>query len=934
MSSLAAIPDQPRCRRCHGFINPKRSYHGFCLPCLLNPAIEPDHLPEPLHTSRFEPYEILKHSDGSFVELGRGSMGVTYRALDTNLQLPVALKVIDFKVAGQEINWERFLREARAAARLRHPHVVNVLYYGVASDGQCYYAMELVEGETLAERVRRSGPLPVSEALEIIAQVASALLAAEKQGLVHRDLKPANLMLLTGPGINVKVIDFGLAKIVGTQDPPDRITHDGFIGTPAFASPEQFSGEEIDQRSDYFSLGSTLFYLLTSTPPFKADQIPELAGQMNDRRALMARLRAARVPLPVRKLVHSLLSAAPADRPQNGQALVEDISKCQQTVGRNRPPSRKTYYAIATGCGLLAATTLVVWQRALPTNDNSAKSIAVLPFDNLAPGHDDSYFADGIQDDILTNLAKIADLQVISRSSVQAYRDMANRPLPQEIGQALHVRYLLNGSIQREGNRIRLTAQLEEAQTGRELWAERYDGELTDVFTIQAELSEAISQELRAKLSTAEKSSIGEIPTRDLAAYELYLHAKELIEHYDRDTQSTESLYSGVRLLEEAAHRDPNFALAWSALASAHDDLYSHNTDHTESRRKAAETALETALRLRPDLGEVHLEQAHHLLATTKDYAAIRRELNIARRTLPNSAYLFGFLANIASRQGEWREAVRDYERASALDPKNAGLIADLNGIYDFHRQYDVVRRSLSDVARVGANAESIAFRKALLNWQQKGDTLGFHALFDEPAGSLRAVGIDTLIKINSAVSDKNFADAEKILEADPQQAFEADTRKFACRAFVLGWIKKSAGDEQAARSAFENSRSPQLAYVQQWPDDPNPLMMLAFNDAALGHKEEALKEGLQAVSMCPISQDAVDGPVLAFDLAQLYVWAGEPELAINQLESLEQVPRAFTFGDLAMPDWDPLRYDPRFQKVVSQMKPIPIVNRSEGARN
>jgi serine/threonine protein kinase len=934
MSAPALIPEPRTCRRCQAAINPERSYHGYCLPCLLNPALESDNPFEPDQTSRFEPYEILKHSDGSFVELGRGSMGVTYRALDTNLQLPVALKVIDFKVAGQEINWERFLREARAAARLRHPHVVNVLYYGVASDGQCYYAMELVEGETLAERVRRSGPLPVSEALEIIAQVASALLAAEKHGLVHRDLKPANLMLLSGPGINVKVIDFGLAKIVGSQDPPDRITQDGFIGTPAFASPEQFSRQDIDQRSDYFSLGSTLFYLLTGTPPFKADQIPELAEKMNDHRSLTVRLRGLRVPLPVGKLVDSLLSAAPADRPQNGQALVEAISTCQQAFGRNRPVSRKTYYAIASFCALLAATTLVVLQRALPTNDDSAKSIAVLPFDNLAPVHDDSYFADGIQDDILTNLAKIADLQVISRSSVQAYRDMANRPLPQEIGRALHVRYLLNGSIQREGNRIRLTAQLEEAQTGRELWAERYDGELTDVFAIQAELAEAISQELRVKLSTAEKSSIGEIPTRDLAAYELYLHAKELIERYDRDTQSTESLYSGVRLLEEAVHRDPNFALAWSALASAHDHLYSHNTDHTDSRRKAAETALETALRLRPDLGEVHLEEAHHLLATTKDYAAIRRELNIARRTLPNSAYLFGLLANIASRQGEWREAVRDYERASALDPKNAGLIAGLNGIYDFHRQYDVVRRSLSDAASVGANAESIAFKKALLNWQEKGNTSGFHALFDEPAGSLRAVGIDTLIKINSAVVDKNFADAEKILEADPQQAFEADSRKFACRAFVLGWIKKSEGDEQAARAAFESSRSPQLAYVQQWPDDPSPLMMLAFNDAALGHKDEALKEGRQAVSMRPISQEAVAGPLLAFDLAQLYVWAGEKELAIKQLESLEQVPRALTYGDLAMPDWDPLRSDPRFQKVVSQMKPIPIVNRSEGARN
>ena len=934
MSALASTNKHQICRRCLRNLDPKRSYRGYCLPCLLNPAREPDDTLEPESPTRFEPYEILTHSDGSFVELGRGSMGVTYRALDTNLQLAVALKVIDFKVVGQEINWKRFLREARAAARLRHPHVVNVLYYGVASDGQCYYAMELVEGETLAERVRRSGPLPVTDALETIAQVASALLAAEKQALVHRDLKPANLMLLNGPGINIKVIDFGLAKIVGSQEPSDRITHDGFSGTPAFASPEQFSGEAIDHRSDYFSLGSTLFYLLTGAPPFKADQIPDLPGQMNDRRRLTSRLKAARIPLPVQKLALCLLNVAPGDRPQNGPALVEAIARAQQGIARTKRTGPKTYWAVSILFGLLLAATLFWVQRGTLTIESSDKSIAVLPFDNLSPARDDSYFADGVQDDILTNLAKIADLQVISRSSVQAYRDSANRPLPGEIAQALHVSYLLYGTIQREGTRMQLTAQLEEAQTGRELWAERYDGELTDVFTIQAELAEAISQELRAKLSTAEKGSIGEIPTRDLAAYELYLHAKELVANYDHDTQSTESLYSAVRLLEEAVQRDPSFALAWSTLAKVHDDLYSHNTDHTETRRATAETALQTALRLRPDLGEVHLEQAHHLLVTTSNYPGIRRELDIARRTLPNSAQLFGLLASIASRQGEWREAVQDYERASALDPKNADLILALNGIYDFHRQYDEVRRSLSDSARFEANAQSIEFKKALLSWQEKGETSGFHALFDEPAGPLCAVGIDTLMKINCAVADRNSLTAEKILAADPQPAFEADTRKCACRDFVFGWIKKSEGDQETARVAFGKSRPLQLAYVQQWPDDPNPLMMLAFNDAALGHKEDALGEGQRAIALRPISQDAVDGPLLAFDLAQLYVWTDERESAIKQLESLEQVPRSLNYGDLTMPDWDPLRSDPRFQKIVSGLKPIPILNRSELAKN
>jgi len=518
---------------------------------------------------------------------------------------------------------------------------------------------------------------------------------------------------------------------------------------------------------------------------------------------------------------------------------------------------------------------------------------------------------------------------VISRGSVQVYRNPANRPPPAEIGQALRVRYLLNGSIQREGNRIRVTAQLEDARTGRELWAERYDGELTDVFAIQAELAEGISQELRAKLSTAEKSAIGEIPTRDLAAYELYLHAKELMENYDQQTQSTEPLYSAVRLLEEAVNRDPSFALAWAMLASAHDRLYWYEADHPESRRTAAENALQNALRLRPDLGEVHLETGYHLFVTTHEYAAARREFEIARRVLPNSAPLFGLLASIASCQGRWREAVQDYERASTLDPKNVRLVIALSGIYAFHRQYEEVRRGLTEASKLGGSAQAIDFKKAVMAWQEKGDTSVFHALLDEPAGPLRAIEGATLTKIICASADRNFPGAEAILAADSKQDFTLSERRFVCRDFLLGWIKKAKGDGAAAKIAFADSRPLQLAYVRKWPDDPNPLMLLALTDAALGNKEDALSEGRQALAMRPISQDAVDGPLLATDLAEIYLWAGERELAIKQLETLEQVPRALVYGELAKsPDWDALRSDPRFQKLLSALKPIPIVDR------
>jgi serine/threonine protein kinase/Tfp pilus assembly protein PilF len=880
-------------------------------------------------------YEILTHPDGSFVELGRGSMGITYEAIDTNLQFPVALKVIDFRSAGLETNRDRFLREARAAAKLRHPHVASVFRYGVRENNQCFYAMELVEGETLEERVQRCGPFSITDSLEVIAQVARALEAAEQHGLVHRDLKPANLMLLHEPRINTKVIDFGLASIANSKEPIEQIA-DGFIGTPAFASPEQFAGKKIDQRSDYFSLGSTLIYLLTGDPPFMAAQIPELARQIMNPWPVIKRLRVGGLPSPVCKLAATLLSPDPKDRPQNGQALVKAIAECRRacTTDGSKRIRLKTYWATVAVLSVIIGGALYLFQKEFFNQDSTAKSIAVLPFDNLSPDKDASYFADGVQDDILTNLAKISDLRVISRASVQGYRNPASRPLPREIGQALHVHYLLNGSIRREGNRIRVTAQLQEAESGRELWAERYDGELTDIFAIQTELTETISHQLQAKLSPAEKGSLGEIPTRDLAGYELYLHAKELFANYYETTQGWEPLDSAVRLLNEAVVRDPSFALAWCCLASVHDCAYWFNEDHTDSRRALAESALQKALSLRPDLGEIHLAAGFHLMVTTRDYAAARRELEIARRTLPNSAALFGMLGKIESQEGRWRDGAEDYQRASALDPKNLNLIIARCLLYEYHRQYDELRRIADEAAGLGVNNQAIDLIKAEAAWQERGDTAAYHPLFDGPTGPLRDGARATIVRIHCALVDRNFQGAEAILAADPRQEFEGGEERLICREFALGWIKKASGDATAAKIAFANARPLQLAYVQKSPDDPNPLMMLAYTDAGLGNKDASLSEARKAATMRSISQEAIDGSQLATDLAEVYVWVGQFDSAIDQLETLVLVPGALNSGDLTkMPEWDPVRTDLRFQKLLSELRPIPIVNQNQDRR-
>lgn len=918
------------CQNCGAQMVAEDSYSGFCFKCLFAPALESDDQAAKGDNGRFDHYEIVTDSDGAFIELGRGAMGVTYKALDVKLRFAVALKVINPTVAGEPVNRERFQREARAAARLRHPHVASVLYYGVRSNQQCFYTMEFVEGETLAARVRRSGPLPVPEALEVASQTAQALAAAEQHGLVHRDLKPANLMLVKGAGINVKVIDFGLAKIVGGQETGDTITFDGFVGTPAFASPEQFAGKEVDQRSDYFSLGSTLFYLLTGENPFKANELTELRQRIVNKADAMNRLKARAIPRPIRDLVSSLVSANPAERPQTAQALNGAISRCKQAIAVSRDHSsgrkRLALLLIGTTVLLLAATSIYFFGS---PKESSAKSIAVLPFDDLGSGSDQAYFADGVQDDILTNLAKIVDLQVISRSSVQPYRNPANRPLPPEIGQALHVRYLVNGSVRRAGDKIRVTAQLIEAATGRELWADRYDGDLANVFEIQTRIAEEISQGLRARLSPKEKASIAEAPTNDLAAYELYLHAKELLENYDELTQQWEPLYTAVRLLDEATARDPNFVLAWCRLAEAHDILYLNNGDISASQRVAAQAAVDNAIRLRPDLGEVRLALATHLAATTHDYPSARRELEIALQTMPNSADVFRRLAAVDTKQGRWKDALQHYEKAVALDPKNQELILERNGIYMFHRRYDDFRRLTDEAGRGGAIAGAMDYPKATAMWWEKGDTSGLHALLDEPAGPLRAIGRATLIRIDLALWDHDFAAAKKFLAADPRPEFEWDGKRTVSREYILGWIERSAGNEAAAREAFAKARISQQAYVDRSPDNPHVLMMAAITDAALGRKEDALREGKQAVAMLPISQDALAGARLAADLAQVYVLVGEPELALKQLESLQYVPRALTYGDLAKSStWDALRSEPRFKNLLAGLGPLPIENR------
>jgi TolB-like protein len=531
----------------------------LCPVCALHGALKPksDSRSDISSELRFEHYTVLTNADGTPLELGRGAMGVTYKAFDVHLQCPVALKIINARFIGDDSARLRFVREARAAASVRHSNVASVLHLG-ESGGNYFYAMEFVDGETVERLIRDQGRLETDMALEVVAQVAAGLTAIHKQHLVHRDIKPSNIMVSLEEGRleNVKIIDLGLAK--GAADEGTISTAGSFTGTPGYASPEQFAGIGADIRSDLYSLGVTLWEMLSGKLPFqgsaaelmyqhqhaalpseKLKSVPKaiialleilLAKYAGQRFEGPAQLQKA---LPrVREAVDSGLRLTAKDLCSIGNQATEQPKGMQQKSGRHL----LRWLAVSVLCltGLLLGWFYFSGHRGSYLNQRGVeaapaeKSIAVLPFESLSANKDDAYFADGVQDEILNNLAKIVQLKVISRTSVMQYRADTKRDLRQ-IANALGVANVLEGTVRRDGNHVRVSTELVDARNDNTIWADSYDRDLTDIFAIQSEVAQTIVRKLNATLSPEEKKRIEAKPTDNLEAYDLYLRANELI---------------------------------------------------------------------------------------------------------------------------------------------------------------------------------------------------------------------------------------------------------------------------------------------------------------------------------------------------------------------------------------------------------------------
>ncbi len=577
---------------------------------------------------------------------------------------------------------------------------------------------------------------------------------------------------------------------------------------------------------------------------------------------------------------------------------------------------RNMIILVAIGVIVSAAAGFFLLPRA--TARNVDKSIAVLPFENLSGDPDNAYFADGIQDDILTNLSKIGDLKVISRTSVMSYRGSGTRNA-RDIGKALGVATLVEGSVRRIGNRVRVNVQLINASNDEHIWAEDYDRDLTDVFAIQTDLAQKIVYTLQAKLSPNEKARLDRRPTQDPNAYLLFVQAHDYANRTDmfRDTSlKAESLF------EQAIKLDPNFSLAYAGLSMVESWVY-HSFDPLPSRRNKARLNADEALRLQPDLPEGHLALGFSYYYGDRDYQRALAEFEIAKRGLPNEAQAYMAIGAIQRRQGKWIESTGNLEKAAALDPKNVGILCNLGYSYMAQRNFEAADKIFDRAIAAEPQSLQAAGMKAAVAVQSTGDLSAVEKQFSSVPPGADPGGLITWIRVGILTLERKFPEALQVAQQFPGETLATATTAPCPKALLEGTLYLYQGDKEKARIAYGHARAVAEKLVREAPQDSARRGQLGVVLAALGQKEQAINEGKRAVELLPESQDAFDGPQGTASLAQIYAWTGEFDEAFRLLDHLLDVPNGLTVPMLKLePMWDPLRKDPRFQALIDKYSP------------
>jgi serine/threonine-protein kinase len=717
-------------------------------------------------------------------------------------------------------------------------------------------------------------------------------------------------------------------------------TQTGFIGTPAFASPEQFaqSGEtRLDTRSDIYSLGVTFWYLLSGRVPFVGRTLEEIrerqAGSLP-----VDQLKGLDVPVRIFALLQSMLAPDPKDRPQSARELLSAVHRCSTKFSAEARSRRRRSTLVAVGATLLIpAIALGAWlfQRS-KSSAEMERSIAVLPFENLSANGEDTYFTVGMQDEITGDLAKLAGMKVIGSQSTRSYLPGKERNL-HTIGRDLGVRHLLEGTVSKDNNQMRVALHLVDLRDGAIQWAATYQRPLKEVFALQSEITQAVAARLKAGLSPNETVALNEPPTVDLRAYDLYLRA-QAIDVLVKDTAEWASVaQQRISFLDQAVERDPKFVLAYCELAKAHDILYITRQvtpveNRTVDHRALAEATLEKARRIQPDIGPVHLALAYHFLWANNDLSQAHVEVDLAGRTMPNSAELETTAGAIARRQSRWDDDVRALERAVALEPRAAEHLFALANTYRLMRRYDrfdSVMTRLLGVLPPDRSATHRVFR-TFGPLESEGELGPLRAAVanvtpeEDVSGAIR-----DLHNLIMALWNHDPASVSRISAQATETTFVFNGVKYP-KSWYEGLAARMRGDKKGAQAAFAAARLEVEKAVLADASDGRTLSLLAMIDAGLGRQEQAVQEAEHACDLVTFENSGPSAPIVRCNLAVVYAWNGQPDLAISTLEPLvnrpagTNLPAQPTYGDFRRnPLWDPLRNDPRFTAIMKRLAPV-----------
>ncbi len=854
--------------------------------------------------------------------LGAGGMGVLYRATDLKLGRAVAIKLLARHLISDDSAKARFVREARAASALDHPNIANVHDIG-EEEGELFIVMALYEGETLQQRLAK-GRLAIDEAVAILRQVALGLEAAHRAGIVHRDIKPANVLLTSGG--TVKILDFGLAKLVSDSQAQAMTQAGQAMGTVLYMSPEQLRGEPVDSRSDVWSLGVLAYEVLAGVSPFQTDSSAATAMRiLNDEPSSLASVPG--VPNWLAKLVSQLLRKNPAERPKTASEilrLLNDGNPASQPEPRTLPTRasprdarlayRQIVLVIAAGLLVVAVAWWGLRSRTMNQGVGGDRSIAVLPFASLSSGEENAYFAQGFHDELLRQMGSIGDLRVISRTSVMQYKEGARNS--REIAEALGVSSIVEGSVQRDGHRVRVEARLIDARNDRQMWGARYDRDVTDIFGIQTAVAEEIAGALHARLAAAQKAQIERKPTLSADAYDLYLRA---LEYANRPGYQSDNLGIAERFYRQAIQADPSFALARARLAYVRMMTYWFVAGTPDALADEAREEAEKALKLQPDLADAHLALGTYHYARRRDYDRALAEFEIARAGIPAEATLW--IGAIKKRQGRFDEAIRTQQEAVRLDPRSPDQLRELAFLLMWTRKYEEADQVINRMLTIAPDYLRPAIMKAIVQEAWKGETGLAKQVLREVRGRLDPRGRGFMQDWISHILAHNPHDALVFLDS-----LDADSITTAAavypKAFLYAVAHEALGDAARARREYQTALPALEAEVQKHGRrqdiEAYQRAELAWAYAGLDRKEDALREASRAIEIMPISIDTIVGRHLEIYRALVEARIGETDTAIEHIRELLSVPCLLSPGLLRVdPRWAPLRNDPRFRKLA-----------------